>query len=603
MEERLIQLEFVAIKGFLSDRLIGDKNYYLTIHVCFDGLIRQSKPLKYEKLEIPLEFSVSFPFPAPIDVKTPVKIYVVGTEASSKPLHCIGLSCVKEIVAVSVTDVGTLLEHGIVVSQDDSYNIVVSNSQCLSIELLPYGGGSTHASNELLYGSKTEGLVFVRPSIQRLQHKHSMSDLVGEESISLWTDIVLMKQTPEIFEENRENILRSAKDLYKETQYWWTQFSTRYPHVANHRGLYMQSGSGLLRLLATDEVGECRPITSFVPPLRSAVSILSSPQHCARFVSLIPYVPSCNILGPVPAVMGSAAVSNQQLWCSCMAFLVRGGGDVNEHAQLLCSLLLGWGMDAYVAVGTVRVVREGDGTHWIQPYAWVVTVETVSTKKSAASHGKQRRSTQASDAGDVLEYRVQCWDPLTALVAEYPPTATSTATKKGWEYHECLALYRHDALYLNLLPSPVMSVGNTAKHCGDEVVHFDVRDAQQWYPCSVFTQWSRRPAATPWLLRNTIDWFALSVPSNIGVLSEYALYLTPEQRTEWLQHVQIQHNQHHWISDCVDFTVSPVTIDIPLLEGYLESQLRRSIMRWREEEEASSAMEFDGLLSNSLEVR
>lgn len=33
-------------------------------------------------------------------------------------------------------------------------------------------------------------------------------------------------------------------------------------------------------------------------------------------------------------------------------FLARGAGDVEDHALLLCSLLLGVGLDAYVVAGT-----------------------------------------------------------------------------------------------------------------------------------------------------------------------------------------------------------------------------------------------------------
>lgn len=43
-------------------------------------------------------------------------------------------------------------------------------------------------------------------------------------------------------------------------------------------------------------------------------------------------------------------------------------GDVEDHAVLLCSLLLGFGLDAYVAVGT-RLDKEGVE----EEHAWVVT--------------------------------------------------------------------------------------------------------------------------------------------------------------------------------------------------------------------------------------
>ena len=48
-----------------------------------------------------------------------------------------------------------------------------------------------------------------------------------------------------------------------------------------------------------------------------------------------------------------------------MAFISRRRGDVEPHAYLLCSLLLGFGLDAYVVLGT----RQGQS----QPHAWVLT--------------------------------------------------------------------------------------------------------------------------------------------------------------------------------------------------------------------------------------
>ena len=79
--------------------------------------------------------------------------------------------------------------------------------------------------------------------------------------------------------------------------------------------------------------------------------ILDSPLHAARFVSLIPFERL--------EVPGSDKV---EVWHSMQSFLARGCGDAEDHAVLLCNLLIGFGLDAYVAVGT-----NGEGSH-----AWVV---------------------------------------------------------------------------------------------------------------------------------------------------------------------------------------------------------------------------------------
>lgn len=79
--------------------------------------------------------------------------------------------------------------------------------------------------------------------------------------------------------------------------------------------------------------------------------ILDSPLHAARFVSLIPF-----------ERMEAPGSDKVEVWHSMQAFLARGCGDAEDHAVLLCNLLIGFGLDAYVAVGT-----NGEGSH-----AWVV---------------------------------------------------------------------------------------------------------------------------------------------------------------------------------------------------------------------------------------
>ena len=51
-------------------------------------------------------------------------------------------------------------------------------------------------------------------------------------------------------------------------------------------------------------------------------------------------------------------------------FPLVAAGDYEDHAILLCSLLLGFGLDAYVCVGTVQDQGAG-GT--IRDHVWVIT--------------------------------------------------------------------------------------------------------------------------------------------------------------------------------------------------------------------------------------
>jgi len=80
--------------------------------------------------------------------------------------------------------------------------------------------------------------------------------------------------------------------------------------------------------------------------------ILETPLHAARFVSLIPF-----------QRLEAIGKERVEVWHSIQSFLSRGCGDSEDHAVLLCNLLLGFGLDAFVCVGTNQ-----EGAH-----AWVLT--------------------------------------------------------------------------------------------------------------------------------------------------------------------------------------------------------------------------------------
>ncbi|XP_074644636.1 centrosomal protein of 76 kDa-like [Tubulanus polymorphus] len=108
----------------------------------------------------------------------------------------------------------------------------------------------------------------------------------------------------------------------------------------------------LVKIFAQDECGTNRPVCSYVKPLRAG-RLLDTPRHASRFVSLIGYE-------RVPTVGGGRS----EQWTSMHASLCRNKGDSEDHAVLLCSLLLGFGLDAYVCVGT-----KAKGV----PHSWVMT--------------------------------------------------------------------------------------------------------------------------------------------------------------------------------------------------------------------------------------
>ncbi|XP_062501209.1 centrosomal protein of 76 kDa-like isoform X2 [Corticium candelabrum] len=127
---------------------------------------------------------------------------------------------------------------------------------------------------------------------------------------------------------------------------WWKEYLQVRPSHA-HR---------LVKIFAQDENGINRPVCSYLSPLLAG-RLLDNARQAARFVSLFGYERA-------PTVGGGAKTEQ---WCSMHAYLSKGKGDCENHAILLCCLLLGFSLDAYVCIGT-----KAKG----MAHAWVMTIDT-----------------------------------------------------------------------------------------------------------------------------------------------------------------------------------------------------------------------------------
>uniref|UniRef100_A0A672H564 Centrosomal protein of 76 kDa n=2 Tax=Salarias fasciatus TaxID=181472 RepID=A0A672H564_SALFA len=158
-------------------------------------------------------------------------------------------------------------------------------------------------------------------------------------SETLSRDVVRTQQSLE-----RQRTAEKERLFLVYAKQWWREFLEIRP---SHQ-------SKLVKIFAQDENGVNRPVCSYVRVLRAG-RLLESPRQAACFVSLLAQQRA-------PVVGGGAG--KQEQWCTLLAFLCTGKGDCEDHAALLCSLLLGFGLDAYVCVGT-----KGRGT----PHAWVLS--------------------------------------------------------------------------------------------------------------------------------------------------------------------------------------------------------------------------------------
>ncbi|CAN9514046.1 unnamed protein product [Ophioblennius macclurei] len=200
---------------------------------------------------------------------------------------------------------------------------------------------------------------------------------------------------------------------------WWREFLEIRP---SHQ-------SKLVKIFAQDENGVNRPVCSYVRVLRAG-RLLESPRQAARFVSVLAQQKA-------PVVGGGGG--KQEQWCTLMAFLCRGKGDCEDHAVLLCSLLLGFGLDAYVCVGT-----KAKGV----PHAWVLT-----------------RGTDGS---------ITFWESLTthrylhrAIDPDAPPLAPQP--KPSSPYRTVGCVFNHQSFLANCQPSDAV-----------ELSVFDFQNPSRW---------------------------------------------------------------------------------------------------------------------------
>lgn len=135
---------------------------------------------------------------------------------------------------------------------------------------------------------------------------------------------------------------------------WWQEFTEM---AASH-------SSRPVKIFAMDEWGQNRFVCEFIRKLEVGRA-LRSPEEAARWISLIP--------APSPYQLPTGC---SKPWYTHSTALV-SQLEVENKCILLCSILLGFGLDAYVCVGT----RKGGASHfWIMtrgPYTAITFWETV----------------------------------------------------------------------------------------------------------------------------------------------------------------------------------------------------------------------------------
>ncbi|CAE1331351.1 CEP76 [Acanthosepion pharaonis] len=309
---------------------------------------------------------------------------------------------------------GRLLETSLL-SITDKLNLVLTRTDAFGTKFLV----STHlfewrqvltvdrlvTSIELMGAGKMPvGLLEVELYINPRPSKLLTRDIIDEQC----------KQELRFFRENERRFFVYASN-------WWQEFQEIRDDLKDR----------MVKIFAQDENGERRPVCSFVRPIRTN-RLLNTPREAARFVGLIHVGKSESV--------GQGMV--QEKWTSMHAFLCCNKGESMDHAVLLCSLLLGFGLDAYVCVGTKS---KGDF------HVWVITISCSGVF-----------TFWESQTGDTYLHKPVHIGDLSHSKHPHP-----------YPYRTVGCVFNHKSFYANIQPSDTV-----------EVCDFVLNERTKWKPMS-----------------------------------------------------------------------------------------------------------------------
>lgn len=165
------------------------------------------------------------------------------------------------------------------------------------------------------------------------------------------SNLLSQSSITEQLNDERKHEVETTQDYIEYTSSWWDDYKSIRP----------SHGSRLVKIFLPTEDREnyaYKPSNCLISPIVVGRAI-NTPYEAARFVSLIPFERRENPGG-----------EKIEIWHSMHSFLAMRKGDVEDHVTLLCSLLLGFGLDAYIASG---IAING-------PHLWVITRNKIDSK-------------------------------------------------------------------------------------------------------------------------------------------------------------------------------------------------------------------------------
>lgn len=151
-------------------------------------------------------------------------------------------------------------------------------------------------------------------------------------------------------EAESKSVALKAKSFFDFSQIWYSEYKQLKSDFGKRAvKIYVEHNTSVAFDSGQFDAAPLKPIFTYLSKLK--LRGIDSPEHAARFVSLIPFTKEEQATKPLAT------------WRNLHSFVAEGRGSVQDHSSLLCSLLLGFGLDAFVCVGSCS-----DGAH-----CWVVT--------------------------------------------------------------------------------------------------------------------------------------------------------------------------------------------------------------------------------------
>ena len=323
----------------------------------------------------------------------------------------------------------------------------------------------------------------------------------------------------------------------------WAKARKNFPFVENRP---------MIKLIAEDECGQNRICCDFVRPIYPPrdSELANGPRFAARFVSLIPFNRLCSLSG-----------GRRESWLPAQAMLLRRSGDIEDHANLLCSLLLGWGMNAFVCSGYIRSsfrsvhanncedLSSGESSSSI-PHYWVVTLDSPNS--------------------------TLFWEPLSGQQFEIPlvkhKVELNSSSRRRHPFLSLAVIYRNDTYLLNVQQQSLLQYSNNSSSTpSSSATSFDITDRKSWVELL--------PSSSAYAIRVATADAGVSVRRHTGHPATHTSLSSP-------------HNKCYL--DVLE------TKEVNKLELSVEKEIKGMLVSWREEEGLNTR--FDEQLSIILQV-